>query len=151
MATRIISVYCFRDDGGYYYDLDSRIKDFGDFIQSMHFKKSGFMRCKEGDYTLIVCRYKNGKNTINEIRYKGEILEIDCEQENIMDKYEHGFSNPERSMRIEIIEKYEPGNFPLEQLREKNLISNHKQIHGDIASDELTRYIEKNKRIYKHV
>ena len=54
-------------------------------------------------------------------------------------------------MRIEIIEKYEPGNFPLEQLREKNLISNHKQIHGDIASDELTRYIEKNKRIYKNV
>ena len=144
MESRIIAIYCHHHPTEYWYDIDNRLKDKRYFNEAQ-ICGNGKMLISPGDDVYILCRYDDR----DEIKYKCRVEKANMAPDGEIDPYEHnrnGFTTP-YYFKAKFIEAYEDGNFPLETLREFELVSKHNQLNGDKVKEPLLEYIKSNARI----
>lgn len=146
MENRIISIYSDNHPTRYWYDIDNFFKN-EDVLTESQMRGNRKMQINSNDEIYILCRYRNERN---EIKYRCRVIETDIDSINEEDPYEHNANENSSSpyyFKAKLIDAYEDGNFPLEILRELNLVSNHYQLNGDRVQQPLLDYIEQNQRI----
>lgn len=144
MESRIISIYCHNHLTEYWYDIDNCLKDKGEF-QEAQTCGNGIMRVEKDDEIYILCRYGDR----DEIKYRCKITDTYQSLSEENDPYEHnsnGYVAP-YYFNADFIEAYKDGCFPLEKLRELELVNNHYQLNGDNVTKPLYDYIESNKKV----
>lgn len=145
MESRIISIYCHHHPTEYWYDIDGFFRN-NKVLTESQMRGNRKMQINSNDEIYILCRYQNN---MNEIKYRCRVIETDINSINEEDSYEHNANENSLSpcyFKAELIDVYEDGNFPLEILRELNLVSNHYQLNGDRIQQPLLDHIEQYKR-----
>lgn len=146
MGSRIISIYCHHHPTKYWYDIDNRLKADGNFLEAQECG-GGVMQVNKGDDIYILRRREDG----SDIKYRCIVDTTLMKHDGKEDLYEHNSNGyvADNYFKADLVETYEDDCFPLEKLRELELVSKHYQLNGDNAEQKLLDYIESNKKVIK--
>lgn len=151
IESRIIVIDAYEHGDNYWYEIDNSIKANRGVLYEAQERSGKYMRIHEGDEVYLLCKYRSGA----EIKYKCIVEKTDISYNSLPlkeknDIYAHSKNEyqSEFYFKTKVLEQYEDGNFPREELERLKLIKGT-YLNGNHVQEDLLNYIIQNKRIVK--